>query len=420
VGTTNRFRKTDARFPSHYVMRDYDAGTGVNSSTTEVLDTGVMASGSYKHIYDVQTPGWEYRDVIKRGGVYNHPMQLYREDRGCVPSAWSFGPHPTWGTRTLSGTLACDASVPPHGADWTAHLDNIANAVDLALVEAYAKMNSPDVLFRVCYAERAKTAALVGEAAAKADKIFRKMQIDRDLARLRGKSVAQALSTAWLTARFGVRPTLADVDGAAKAAAHVKPSAGKLLIERGGTEREFKGSYSSTTSFPGGIQASRVGSWHEKAKVSAGVFFSIKDISDPEWKAHCFGIASDAIPASYWEELPYTWLVDYFVKVGDWLQASTPNPFFVVRGDWVTTVRRQVNEHHLPQATLYVNLPPYPTYVSGGGQYREEIDIVTRETDQGVPSLPPMSGKPLSFAQTLDIASLAVQNCLKSLKRLRI
>jgi len=420
MGTTNRFRKTDARYPSHYIVRDYNPGSGTPSSTTEVKDTGYMASGSYKHIYDVATPGWEYRDVKKRGGVYNHPMQLYREDRGCVPSSWSFGPHPSWGTRVVQGTLAVDLSIAPNGNDWNAHLGNIDNAVDLALVEAYAKMNSPDVLFRVCYAERAKTAALIGEAATKADKIFRKMEIDRDLARLRGKSVVQALSTAWLTARFGVRPTLADVDGAAKAAAHVKPSAGKLLIERGGTEREFKGSYSGTINTVGGVLATRMGSWSEKAKISAGVFFSIKDISDPEWKAHCFGIASDAIPASYWEELPYTWLVDYFVKVGDWLQASTPNPFFVVRGDWVTTVRRQQNIHCLPKATLQVNTAPATLYVSGGGEYHENIDIVVRETDQGVPSLPPMSGKPLSFAQTLDIASLAVQNCLKSLKRLRI
>jgi len=418
--TTNRHRETERRYLSQYTVSDYNPGSGSPSSVS-TGNSGRHSSGTFKSIDDVSIPWREYQ-AIKRsnGGICLHAMALHREDRTCVPSAWSFGEHPVWGRRTVTGTMACELSQSPSGPEWAQHLDNLANAQALAITEAYAKMNSPDALIRVMFNEREKTVKLIGSAASRAARFLDELKVHQDLALLKGKTVVQSLSSGWLLARFGVRPTLADIDDAAKAAAHVKPSSRKVLVSRGGTQIEFKGSYGGDVSTVGGVVASRFGNWSETAKVSSGVFYAVKDVSDAGWKAQCNGITARDIPSTYWEEIPYSWLVDYFDKVGLWLQAAIPNPFIDIFGDWTTTVRKQQVTCYVPTATIMVNTPPATLYTSGGGTYVENIDSVDRRIGGGVPSYPPRSVKPLSFSQSLDIAALAVQHCSKTLKSLRI
>lgn len=423
VDTTNRFRKTDELLPGVVTTRNYDGAGAFQNETVWDLFGGVYASGSFKSIHDVAGMSKkEYWEVRRKGGIINHPMQLFHEQRRSIPSNWVIGPHPVWGKRTVTGHLAsgyCTGN--PSGAAWDSYSGFVAEDKDRAITEAYAKMNSPDALAKVMYDEFGKTASFVAGVTGRAADFIEDSipSLERRMARAVGPG--QRLSTFnswWLGARFGLRPMLADIDGAAKAVATNKPHSGKLLIVRGGVEREFSQTYSRNNfTAEGGVTANLVGIWTEKSKTSAGVIHSLYDLSESEYRAHALGLSADSTPSNIWEEIPYSWAVDYFYKVGQWISARTPNPFIRVLGDWVTQVRRQVNDHTMTTGTITINTPPVTTYTVGGGSFHQEIETVHRSTDVGVPSLPPSAGKPLTVAKAVDLAAAASSRLSKAFSR---
>lgn len=415
MATTNRHRQTDTRSKSHYTVTDYNPG----SSTPSSIDTGGserLAFGDLKIIDDVYDKS--YFAKKRAGQVVLHPMSLTRDARTSVESNWSFGPHPAWGTRVITGTMACEHSVPPSGGEWSAFHDNLTVAKDLALVKAYAKMKSPDVLLGVTLHEREKTLHMLkkplASSAELAERIFaRKLSLMR-----RGWTAARALAQAWLELRFGWRPLMYDISGIAKAATSVKPSSVTLLVARSGVNSEYNNSYADTTSSINGVTVDRRGSWSSKAKVSAGVLYRLRDVSEEVWRNHCLGLDLSSVPASLWDGLLLSFVADYYYAVGAWLSAITPNPLFEVMGNWVTTVERQQNDCHIVDARLTVNNSPVTTYHASGGSYYEVFEYVSREVGRSLPTAPPRIVIPLSFSKIVDQVALLVGGVNSRINRL--
>lgn len=423
--TTNRFRQTDRLNASTWRIRDYSPAGALQSDTSGVHSS--KSSGTYKHIHDCSGMSHrEFEQVIKSGGIVNHPMQLEHQERSIIPCQWTIGPHPVWGRREVIADVACVESRPPSGSDWTSYLGYLAEDADRALVEAYAKANSPDALARVMWKEREKTAHLIGNVASRFSDFLERddviPELDRRMSRVIGNpaKARRTFYSWWLGVRFGVRPLIADAQSIAKAAANsIENYTGKWIIYRGGVNRTFNGSYTrDNVSTYGGVDVSLVGKWHEDAKTSAGVFVSLKDANHAVWLNRNLGLSADSQPRTVWEELPYSFVADYFYKIGPWIDASTPSPYLVYGGDWVTQVRKQENSCTVTGGHKLIAIAPVTDYRVGGGGYYEKLEYVSRSTDEGVPLLPPSVGKPLSFAQAVDIAALAFQRLEKNLKHI--
>jgi len=411
-----RFRKTDQLVPSKYVTTDYNS-SGTQQSTSTTI-SGRMKSGSLKSILDYPEPGFIRR--VKAGEVILHPVTINREARECTESSWSFGPHPVWGRRTIVGSMAAEFHQPCTGE--AAFRDKLADWKGLALIEAYAKMNSPDELSSVFYAERGKTLTMIRRPLAGTrdlvEKIFkRKMRYIR-----LGWTVARATAQAWLEFRFGWRPLMSDIAGIAKAAGHAKPLTGTLLTKRGGVDREFAEIFATHIApVPGFSTMDVTTNWQLLANIRAGVLYTYRDITEAEWKAKCFGLNLNTVPSHIWELVPYSFVVDYFWKVGLWLAAITPDPDITVHGNWVSTKLNRFGQTSADTATIFINgLGPPFSYTQGGGSYSEELEEFTREIGLSLPSVPPMAGKPLSFSQNLDIAALLLNLVNKNLGQLRL
>lgn len=416
---SNRTRKTDNYVPSQYIVTEYNpSGSVVAGGGT--YTSGRQAGGSYKSIDDVYDK--DYFKKRNRGEVVLHDMTLVNDRRTSEPSNWFFGTHPLWGARQITGDLACELALPPTGGGFDDFDSHLANAADLALVEAYAKMKSPDVLAGVIYRERGKTATMVRNPFERARDQAKRVLNRKAKLMSRGMAAGSALANAWLEMRFGWRPLIADIAGIAKAATHVRPPEETLLTTRGGTAFEFDGSYSNTYSWAHGVTVDRDGTWHSSAKASAGVLWTLGDVSEAEWRNHCLGLSLSHVPSTMWELMPWSFVWDYFNKAGMWLAAITPNPYFEVKGNWTTTVVKKRQTSNISSARLTVTpLGPHPEtiYYAGGGSYSEEREFVTRVCNRSLPATPPMAGQPLSFSQTVDITTLLYQQVIKLLGSLR-
>lgn len=408
----DRYRYTDTRLKSFYEYDDYNPD-GTHTGYFKVpINNGTYRSGRLKEIWDVPQKG--YYTAKANGEVILHPATISDKVYVSSNSDWTIGNHPVWGRRHQYGDMAANNFLRPSGGSWTRYQDSVLNAKALALIEAYAKMNSPDVLLSVAYKERGKTAAMIRRplegASSQLERIFaRKTKLLK-----RGLSVAQATAQAWLELRFGWRPLMYDIAGIAQAALHEKPINGRLLVSRGGADVSYLESVRDTT-----LSVKKTHNWSQQDRASAGVLYSYRDLTEAEWRAKCLGLNLRTVPAHIWEVIPFSFVADYFVKVGLWLDAITPDPDVVVRGNWVSLRTDYVYETTgLVQDVLITN-PPATNYSMSGGSYSETGKILARTVNQSVSATPPLAAKPLSFSQTVDIAALLFGKVRGGLSRLR-
>lgn len=411
-----RYRFRDTRVQSSIRQVDYDPNGNLqtDSSYSDVR----KARGSFKSITDVRDP--EYFAKKRRGEVVLHPVLIVTDDRETGTTSNEAGPHPGWGRRVITGDVAAMSNQAPSGAEVTQFWADVDTAKDLALIEAYAKMNQPDVLFSVFYAERGKTAAMLRRPFGKARDLTE--QIFARKARLisRGYTAARALAQAWLEYRYGWRPTMMDIAGIAKAAGHKKPTVGQLLVQRGGKHLDRTINGSATTPFPGLTSLDLEYRWQFDANVNAGVCYRYRDLSEIEWRRRCLGLTLDQVPSHLWEVTPYSFVVDYFIKVGAWLQAITPNPDVIVEGNWVSAKTMNVNTNSVTRMLTHVTQNPVTDYYGSGGHYTEKLGRFERSVNSSLPTVPPMEVNSLSFAHSVDIAALLLGRIHGGLGRLRI
>lgn len=413
----SRYRQQDDRNPSVYTIQDFNPGSSSPSSVT-IEDSGRKKSGTFKSISDIVTGGYNKRR--RKGEIILNPVTIKSEKRDCVDSHWTFGEHPVWGRRLFDGSVACEWHTPPSGM--VGYDADVTLAKDLALIRAYANMNSPDVLSSVFYAERGKTLESVRHPLKAANDLLESIFSRRGSFVSRGMNVAKATANAWLELRFGWRPLMYDILGFVKASHDSQPPSGTVLVARGGQPpRVFKSHGLTSLVSPAGLtDAETEYDWSISTKVSAGVVYTLADLSQAAYKARCLGLNLSSVPAHVWEVIPFSFVVDWFVKVGDWLYATTPNPDVSVKGNWVSTKRVEDNSTVILNAHVHVNNSPATDYFQSGGSYQEHLEVFTREINRSIPSVPPMAGIPLSFSQQLDSAALIYQQVMKAFGKLRL
>lgn len=416
---TFRYRKRDTEVQASYTVTNRDGNGNLQDAGTVVSDN--KKSGEFKGISDVTGTNW--RAAKKQGTVLLNPVTIVSRHRTCTDSNWFFGPHTSWGSRSMVGAIAAiahrNSSFSGRANAFAAMVDDAKNQ---ALIEAYAKMKQPDVLASVAFAEREKTVATVHNRALKlADEKLNRVIDRRDSLVRKGMKHGKASAQSWMEFRFGFRPIIADMVGMMKAASRSRPKKGAVLISRGGVgDLKLKDQNIAVESFPSLTSITRSTTWQFSARVNAGVIYVLRDLSSAEWFARCTGLGATTIPQHVWETVPLSWVADYFYDCGGWLAAATPDPDLIVKGNWVSTVYQEDNSTSLSDARCYVTLSPVTDYHQGGGSYFETLNTFTREVDRPFPMTPPRIVKPLSFSKTLDLAALTLGNINTKFGSLRI
>jgi hypothetical protein len=134
----------------------------------------------------------------------------------------------------------------------------------------------------------------------------------------------------WLGFGFGVNPLLHDIESAANAILDYTTRDDRRVRVTGTANRDWRTSgLTNTGTAVRGAQLDIYSAAHHKqgARIVAGVDLKLRSGSSYSVQDH-LGLKISDVPGTLWELTPFSWVVDYFVTVGPWLD----DMFFTLPG----------------------------------------------------------------------------------------
>lgn len=393
-----------------------------NSPSGSVPDNGlytvVTAGGDSKIILDCPHPG--YRKAVKSGAIIMGDLNITTTTYGSSSSSFTCYDSPQWGIAQLDGPLAAlGGEVMGSGAMGS------VNTSGLAVNAAFAKMNAAPLMGGEIASDYKQTLSMLRKPFSGAADLTRKI-LSAKRRRLKLKSNLNdftAFTGAWLEYRYGWKPLILDCESAIKSVGdYANTKINRRLVAR--SSHGYSGQFSQDFVKVGlgrwtMLSSSGVTIGSGKAVSHAGVIYEQKSVRNvPDAIVTNLGLQAKDVPATIWEVIPYSFVVDWFVGVGDWLQATTPNVNVSVLGSWGTTLldwesRSNVTMHYPAVA------PATTPTITNVGTYTVKVQSVIRTCGAGPTSIPPTKGMNLSVVQTVDALSLIGHQVIRGLRELK-
>jgi hypothetical protein len=431
-----RTRVQGAISKSYVRCTDFAPSGAVDATSVEFNLSG--AEGACNTISDESTPG--FNRLKSKGVIVMNPLHLVKDSRQTSHATWVCGPHPSWGTRVLEGTLAVHWQVPVPIPTWFATRVNDAKAS--TLTKAYAKVEEECLQGLVALAEARKTVQMLASPFARSRELITLVseRSKKILGQMRSNTrrpgagagvknaddSRKAFEAAWLETRFGWRPVLADLAGAFEAYAERNWAQDVMPVRKVVRASEIvewdSGSFLYEVVPPPKYLSTckMVGQSTKRTKISSGVLYEVSNESTHDAARQLLGLRLADVPAAAYELVPYGFVVDRFIKVGTWLKAITPKPNVSVKGAWTTTVEVHTDTHKVHQVSAVINIAPVTTfYGTGLGTFSAKRDTIIRTPNPSLPPIPPVNLAELNWQQHLDHLTL-ITSGLKGLRSLRI
>lgn len=378
-------------------------------------------TGSLDSIEDSTTPTYVADTGVER--VILNPVKIRKYKRTVTEGSMTEGPYAYWGgfSSTTRGDFArlVEQAVVLNGSIPQGIIDLMLSR---ALTKAYAKVNDNTLLTGEFIRDLSTTLSMFRRPFQSSTKLLGKMKTYRS--KRVGKTAVSATKAslhAWLEYRYGWRPVIGDMIKIMTQAADRASTINPLLVSRAS---EVTTNTLSQTFVDQPIQFDPTGFGLAKASGSvsgshsvgahAGVIYTVKEDS-AQASLKYLGLRSKDLLATAWEIMPYSFVVDWFLNIGTWLEAVTPNPQVAIAGNWVTLV----SKHHATYAATLSHRVDTPTVVtltgSGGGSTVYTDDIV-RSINLSLPTTPLPKLDFLQWEQTVDAIGLAAGKVFSSLK----
>jgi len=375
--------------------------------------------GQLESIVDEVTPGYVQR--IKQGEIIINPLSLYKHSRDDATSTLFFGIHPSWGSRQITGDFAGYARKWAEGQNLDPWPNDASNAAGNSLIKAYAKMNASPTLQGVNLIEMDQTLRMLRRPLGNAISLLTKMVRKREALLRTAKDFMKASAQTWLEYRYGWTPIILDAKAIAKEVHKLRePYEKSRLVARASIDLGAKlTKVQCSGALPGNCGGEYTYTAHKHVLVHSGVIYEQSAQTSNQRLKKVLGLRDQDAPITVWELVPWSFVVDWFVNVGEWIQAVTPNPSVTVKGSWTTTVTRTRDEVGPIRASLYVATPPATTYVSvaAGGDFTSET--VVRASNPSLPLSPQLTSGSLSALHSIDGLALLVGSICKSLRTFR-
>nr|APG77193.1 hypothetical protein [Hubei levi-like virus 14] len=316
---------------------------------------------SVDYMEDVVTP--DFARLSARGKVVNNPMfrrksavqftggtyAVYRTSQG---STLGYRREGSWGAELIE-------QFP------NLHLDpRISRLKTLAITEAYSKVGEMDLEGLVSLAEMRETAAFLASPIGKLrtltqrwnrisqlfaddevayrtrlekwNKLPPRVQARRKPPKLRQRKVrfggvsVTDISSLWLAYRYGIMPLFYDIKGVI---ALLERQYGEVRLTARAKQATTWEDEKTAQAGPYGFQDVYQYSRKTKAIVTvrAGVLYAAKTTV-----ASAAGLTLDRLPGAIWELVPLSFVVDWFLNIGDVLNALTSHARGEILAAWVT------------------------------------------------------------------------------------
>jgi len=398
----------------------------VNNSGTYFSRYNPGTEGVKKVMQDMNHPDFLRR--LRRGEVIMGDMIFVRSERSISLGAFSTGPVPDSGGYSMecSGDFASSM-------EENVVVPNITNSSDLqrmgdiALASAYAKVNQAAMLSGETLRDLNSTISMFRRPFSNAQKLAgRMLRTVNKHSRKTLQSVAQAKAGAWLEYRYGWVPIIIDTENVVDACHRFR--------EQGDRQRFVaRASEGSTQSLSKDFADQHIpgiaSEWYvsgtvtveQTVKASAGVMYDLVNRTTLERLNQILGVRPKDLVATVWETIPYSFVLDWFVNVGDWLAAVTPDPTINIVGSWIT--RKTNRQSFYSGSQLKVVIPRMPffadhvCYGSMGGS-RLINHTVSRDCSPELTSIPVMTMKPLSLLHAIDSVSLLLTPLIRNMRKI--
>lgn len=298
----------------------------------------------------------------------------------------------------------------------------ISNKVDIALVNAYAKIRDESIMSGEIMSGIGQTLSMLRRPFGSTRKLLKRCYQDaRKSYRKTARSIAQANADAWLEYRYGMRPLFLDI----KQGLNMYSQAERRLMGCRKVVRSAESfSYNNTVNFTDLASAATFGikstgniATIVSGRCDAGVIFTIsgRDLSASISEDLRLGV--DSIAATGWELVPLSFVADWFVQVGPWLEAINLPPSVSVNGNWVTTIFRRNRVTTVPIAKFYNVAGSWTT--GSGGVRSSYWNQTYRRINLSLPTYPPVLYRMPGVIQATDALALLTGPILGLLDKLK-
>ncbi|DAD50949.1 TPA_asm: maturation protein [ssRNA phage SRR6255733_3] len=324
-------------FPSSIVRTTCAGVTSTVSSSTAGVEVG-----SLKVTTDVVTP--KFRSRSSKGEIINNPFSsVLTEKSGSASGALNATFNGTCSgssTRSETQTNWITGGSPPTGP-WPALDSAISQARRLAGTQAAAGVAAPDVQGLVDLAELRKTLSMLrrplGSLGSMITRIKNSKRYRRWLLQNPGKGFADFMSSEWLRYRYGILPLVFSIQGALKALNDGKrplrvTSRGRASVSVSPETKVSSSTYSWSV-------ATITGSRSAEVTCRAGILYEYQ--SDMGSR---FGVGLQEVPAAAYELIPYSFVVDWFLNLGDFISAISPKVGVRELASWTTVTVKELYE----------------------------------------------------------------------------
>lgn len=348
----------------------------------------------------------EVTDLIVANGTYSAPKSI-----------------PTWGAVRYIGPVLAgavpnyyDPSSRPLGYDgW------VDNAKSLTLQTCIGKAKSSALCGGELMATLKQTLGMIRHPLESSFEILQKIARKKTNLIRSGLDGLTAGTNAWLEYRYGWKPLFMDL---AAIAEELNRQRGALLDQRlvardSATTKRSKSS-DHVVALNGRYYLFDVRATHEaEATVRSQVFYKVKDKSQLAYVAKFAGLRLRDLPGTAWELTPWSFVFDWFLAFGTWLEYVIPDPDIIIEGSCTSW-----KEHFVTVSTiadgpiiggnrihpLYENKPP----VCKDEYFRYER-VVNPHTELQWPT---SDGFGLSDLQSVDAFALTIAAIAKKIPRM--
>lgn len=282
---------------------------------------------------DVVTPGYSKR--IQQGEIINNPMSLIETTlRYPRPGSYGYTNYDTDedGIMTGSeaqGTLAFNPAkmgtfLPNPNSDWGTTITDLTSQ---AVTDAHANASSAEISLLMVGAEAEKSVASVASILRRVYKIMRAAR-KLDLKYLRKQISRKELADRYMELRYALRPLVYDAQGTIAALDQSRHFGSTRATARG-----FRTvSASNNDTIPGELTYSAFTierKFQSVVNIRAGVLTDVQTSGISVW-------GMDQFLETVWEVIPFSFIVDWFVNVGQTIAAWTPSAGVRELASWVT------------------------------------------------------------------------------------
>jgi len=226
-------------------------------------------------------------------------------------------------------------------SNWLGYNPSDATLVNQAAIKALGKLADAKVNLAVSLAEASKTSSLIlgtAERLYRAYRAFRRGDLQRVAREL--NISPKKLHRSWLEYKYGWMPLLMDVKGAAELLAqhHVgRPpwvvGTGTAQDEDSDSRHVLDSTYSSGSSYDESARRTRLVKVRIECEITNPLSSSIQQM----------GLTNPALVV--WELVPFSFVFDWFVSVGNYLQAVTALHGLTVRRAFVSRLAETWTEY---------------------------------------------------------------------------